>query len=92
MLRRYAMCGVPQQFTDEEIDGQLAQTEHSRHLAVCRRPPLGICTEAEFEEDLYGFLTQRGEAELANDLRNKRINWCVYGVFLVHFKEQCPVR
>ena len=70
------MCGVPQQFTDEEIDGQLAQTEHSRHLAVCRRPPLGICTEAEFEEDLYAFLTQRGEAELANDLRNKRINWC----------------
>lgn len=34
------------------------------------------CGQAEFEEDLYLFLTQRGEGELANDLRNKRINWC----------------
>ncbi|CAL8466428.1 g5964 [Coccomyxa elongata] len=71
---RYASCSVPPQFTDEEIDQQLAHSEHSRHLGVCRRPPLGICTEAEFEEDLYLFLTQRGEGELANDLRNKRIN------------------
>ncbi len=41
-----------------------------------RRPPLGICSEAEFEEDLYAFLAGRGEGDLANDLRNKRINWC----------------
>ncbi len=42
---RYASCSVPPQFTDEEIDQQLAHSEHSRHLGVCRRPPLGICTE-----------------------------------------------
>ena len=41
-----------------------------------RRPPLGICSKAEFEEDLYAFLAARGEGDLANDLRNKRINWC----------------
>ena len=47
-----------------------------RHLSQCTRLPLTQCTEAEFEEDLYAFLTHRGEVELANDLRNKRINWC----------------
>jgi hypothetical protein len=46
------------------------------HACTCRRPPLGICSEAEFEEDLYAFLAARGEGDLANDLRNKRINWC----------------
>lgn len=46
-----------------------------RHLTHCTRPPLAQCTEQEFEEDLYAFLTHRGEVELANDLRNKRINW-----------------
>lgn len=35
----------------------------------------GAVHGGEFEEDLYGFLTHRGEVELANDLRNKRINW-----------------
>ncbi len=75
-LRRYASCAVPPQFTDDEIDRQLETADGSRHLAHCRRPPLGQCTEAEFEEDLYGFLAERGEGELANDLRNKRINWC----------------
>ena len=52
------------------------ENEHLRHLSQCTRPPLAQCTEPEFEEDLYGFLTHRGEVELANDLRNKRINWC----------------
>ena len=47
-----------------------------RHLSQCARLPLAQCTEQEFEEDLYTFLTHRGEVELANDLRNKRINWC----------------
>ena len=42
---------------------------------TARGPPLAQCTEQEFEEDLYTFLTHRGEVELANDLRNKRINW-----------------
>ena len=51
------------------------ENEHLRHLSQCTRPPLAQCTEPEFEEDLYGFLTHRGEVELANDLRNKRINW-----------------
>ena len=67
---------MPPQFTDDEIDRQLEVADASRHLAHCRRPPLGQCTEQEFEEDLYAFLTERGEGELANDLRNKRINWC----------------
>lgn len=52
------------------------ENEHMRHLSQCPRPPLAACTEVEFEEDLYNFLTHRGEVELANDLRNKRINWC----------------
>ena len=51
------------------------ENEHLRHLSQCTRPPLAQCTEHEFEEDLYNFLTHRGEVELANDLRNKRINW-----------------
>ena len=51
------------------------ENEHMRHLTHCTRPPLAQCTEQEFEEDLYAFLTHRGEVELANDLRNKRINW-----------------
>lgn len=66
---------MPPQFTDEEIDRQLETGDTARHLTHCRRPPLGQCSEAEFEEDLYAFLTERGEGELANDLRNKRINW-----------------
>ena len=41
-----------------------------RHLSQCTRLPLAQCTEQEFEEDLYTFLTHRGEVELANDLRN----------------------
>ena len=49
-----------------------------RHLSQCTRLPLAQCTEQEFEEDLYTFLTHRGEVELANDLRNKRINWCAH--------------
>ena len=52
------------------------ENEHMRHLSQCARLPLAQCTEQEFEEDLYTFLTHRGEVELANDLRNKRINWC----------------
>ena len=74
--RRFASCGVPPQFTDDEIDRQLEAADAARHLSHCRRPPLGQCTEREFEEDLYAFLAERGEGELANDLRNKRINWC----------------
>lgn len=73
--RRFASCGVPPQFTDDEIDRQLESADAARHLSHCRRPPLGQCTEREFEEDLYAFLAERGEGELANDLRNKRINW-----------------
>ncbi|KAK9845836.1 hypothetical protein WJX81_003853 [Elliptochloris bilobata] len=72
--RRFASCGVPPQFTDEEIDRQLEAADTARHLSHCRRRPLGQCSEREFEEDLYAFLTERGEGELANDLRNKRIN------------------
>ncbi len=33
--RRYAHCGVPQQFSDAEIDAQLEQGEHARQLALC---------------------------------------------------------
>lgn len=76
MLRRYSM---PQQYTDEEVERPPPdQGEWSWHLQGCRRPPLGICTEQEFEDDLYAFLAGRGEGDLANDLRNKRVNWSAF--------------
>ena len=34
-----------------------------------------MCTEEEFEEDLYTFLGRRGEEQLALKLRNKQITW-----------------
>ena len=54
----------------------------ARHMSTCQRPPLPQCTAAEFEEDLLTFLEGRGEEELANHLRNKRINW--YGASREH--------
>ena len=43
----------------------------------CTRPGLGVCSEEDFEVDLYGFLAARGEEQLADQLRSKRITWCV---------------
>ena len=65
-------CSLPGALT---VCAAAVENEHMRHLTHCTRPPLAQCTEQEFEEDLYTFLTHRGEVELANDLRNKRINW-----------------
>lgn len=44
-------------------------------MAKCERAPIGACTEREFEADLYAFLEQRGEEQLAQKLRNKQITW-----------------
>lgn len=43
------------------------------HRAKTRRPPLDVCTEDEFEEDLADFWEGRGEKKYARDVREKRI-------------------
>ena len=54
----------------------MAGTQAQRlHIARCARPALGTCSEKEFEADLYAFLEQRGEEQLALKLRNKQITW-----------------
>lgn len=39
------------------------------------RPGLEVCSEHEFEADLYSFLAARGEEPLAHKLRTKQITW-----------------
>ena len=47
LWRRYHSCGVPQQFTDEEIDKQLEQGEFARHMSICRCAPAQAIRPAE---------------------------------------------
>ena len=79
---RHNACDKPQEASDAEIDAALETGDVARHMSTCQRPPLPQCTATEFEEDLLTFLEGRGEEELANHLRNKRINW--YGANREH--------
>ncbi len=45
------------------------------YAANTDRPDLDQCTPEAFEADLVGFLTARGERQLAAHVREKRITW-----------------
>ena len=52
----------------EYLDGTLGEVERDeveRHLGICRR----CCGEAEFAEELRGFLRAAAEVELPDDVR-----------------------
>ncbi len=60
---------------DVQVKRILQDEAGKRFAAGSRRPPLHLCSQQVFEDDLTAFLVSRGDEQLAALVRDKRITW-----------------